>query len=367
VLVLTAAGLATAHAAAAAQVPVRVWTIHYRAHDGLVRNAYVELPAWYGPGDDPPLPLVISPHGRGVPAHYDVRYWGDLPAAGRFAVVCPEGQGRKLALYSWGDPGEISDLARMPRIVTRALPWLRIDRRRIYAVGGSMGGQEALLLAATHPHLLAGVVSFDADTNLALRYRDFAVVPSERRLRMLAAYEVGGTPTQDPLQYALRSPSHYARALAFAGIPIEIWWSRTDRVVVDQAQNSGALYRRIVALNPEAPVSEVVGDWRHTAEMWYFRRLPQALVRIGLLPDRLGRAERDAILPVGFRRPMRRRADAPAGGGGRAGRGEADGGVLRYFSLPRRIADPSALTARITKPMPLRSRAIPTTTPKLPS
>src|SRR5581483_571321 len=112
---------------------VRIWPIRYVAHDGLVRKAYVVLPRWYGPSDHPPLPLVISPHGRGVPAIDNVKLWGNLPAAGRFALVAPEGQGRRLTLYSWGDPGEIDDLARMPRIVTHALPWLRIDRHRIYA------------------------------------------------------------------------------------------------------------------------------------------------------------------------------------------------------------------------------------------
>jgi len=59
----------------------------------------------------------------------------------------------------------------MPEILRETLPWLRIDRRRIYAVGGSMGGQEALLLLAKYPDLLAGAVSFDAPTNMATRVR----------------------------------------------------------------------------------------------------------------------------------------------------------------------------------------------------
>jgi pimeloyl-ACP methyl ester carboxylesterase len=185
---IVAAAAALAAAASGVLVPrapIRIVTIQYRAWDGLTRNAYVVLPVWYGPRRNPPIPLVISPHGRGVPARDNVRFWGDLPAAGRFAVVNPEGQGRRLALYSWGDPGEISDLARMPAIVRRALPWLRIAPHRSYAVGGSMGGQETLLLMARHPHELAGAISFDADTNLALRYRDFGLLRSERGLQPL--------------------------------------------------------------------------------------------------------------------------------------------------------------------------------------
>ena len=95
---------------------VRVLAISYLAHDGLSRRAYLILPGWYGSKRHPPIPLVISPHGRGVGARANIRRWGDLPARGGFAVINPEGQGRRLTLFSWGDPGEIRDLARMPRI-----------------------------------------------------------------------------------------------------------------------------------------------------------------------------------------------------------------------------------------------------------
>ena len=260
----------------------RVWPISYRAWNGRVRHAFVVLPAWYGPHDDPALPLVISPHGRGVEARDNVHFWGDLPAVGRFAVVNPEGQGRRLTLYSWGDPGEISDLARMPSIVRHALPWLRIAPHRIYAIGGSMGGQETLLLVARDPGL-AGAISFDADTDMALRYRDFARVPAERHLQRLTRLEIGGTPGSDLAAFQRRSPLDQARAIAASGVPLELWWSTRDRVVIDQSRNSAALFDRLGELGPRAPVMGVVGTWRHTAEMWYFRQLPSALASMGLL------------------------------------------------------------------------------------
>src|SRR5207245_3969279 len=114
---------------------VQVVTVHYKTHDGYDRAAYVVLPEWYRPGSDPPLPLIISPHGRGVSAEENVDRWGNLPALGAFAVVNPEGQGRRLEHFSWGYTGQISDLARMPGIVERAIPWLRTERSRIYAIG----------------------------------------------------------------------------------------------------------------------------------------------------------------------------------------------------------------------------------------
>jgi poly(3-hydroxybutyrate) depolymerase len=177
VLSALAAALPAGALARSPALAVRVLAISYRAHDGLSRRAYLIVPAWYGPKEHPPIPLVISPHGRGVGGRSNIRRWGDLPAHGGFAVINPEGQGRKLTLFSWGDPGEIRDLARMPLIAEHALPWLRIDRRRVYAFGGSMGGQETLLLVARFPRLLAGAAAFDAPTNMAARYLAFDLLP----------------------------------------------------------------------------------------------------------------------------------------------------------------------------------------------
>jgi pimeloyl-ACP methyl ester carboxylesterase len=281
-------GLAVPARATAAAPAVRVIAISYRAHDGLMRQAYLILPAWYGPTFHPAIPLVISPHGRGVSAEANIRRWGRLPAVGGFAVINPEGQGRALTLYSWGDPGEIRDLARMPEIAEHALPWFHVDRHRVYAFGGSMGGQETLLLVARFPHLLAGAAAFDAPTNMAARYRAFVHQPFGPGLQRLARAEIGGTPASDPRGYALRSPLDWAHKIAFSDVPLQIWWSTRDRTVTDERDESGLLYRLIKRLNPDAPVTEFVGDWAHTTEMKAQGYLPYALSRYGLMPPRAG-------------------------------------------------------------------------------
>jgi pimeloyl-ACP methyl ester carboxylesterase len=260
------------------------WTIHYRAHGGVRRVALVVLPRWYGPRNNPPIPFVISPHGRGVEPAGNMRLWGNMPALGRFAVVTPEGQGTsRLELYSWGSPGQIDDLARMPTIVKRALPWLRIAPHRIYAIGGSMGGQETLLLLAERPHLLAGAISFDAPTNMAARLSAFRKLPNGLNLQKLARLEFGGVPRKRGDALADRSPIFYARELARSHVPLQIWWSTRDRIVVNQASESGLLYRAIMRLNPNAPVTQFVGTWAHTAEMWPKGGMPLALAQMGLL------------------------------------------------------------------------------------
>jgi poly(3-hydroxybutyrate) depolymerase len=274
----------------------RTWVIAYRAHTGHARLAYVLLPRWYGPRAHSRIPLVISPHGRGTSGRANAKLWGDLPSVGAFAVVNPDGEGDALGVYSWGAPGQIEDLARMPEIVHRALPWLRIDRRRIYAFGGSMGGQETLLLLAKHPELLAGAAAFDSVVDFAHQYRRYGRLPCNARcraqlgtsvgtvLQRLARTEVGGDPATSPRAYAARSPITHARAIADACVPLQLWWSRRDRILVDPERQSGRLLREVRRINRTAPITGIEGTWTHSAEMRPHTRLPFALARFGLMP-----------------------------------------------------------------------------------
>lgn len=273
---------------------VRVYRVGYTANTGARRTAYVVLPRWYDARNSPPIPLVISPHGRGVSASLSLSYWGGLPAFGPFALVAPEGQGRRLTLYSWGWKGQIDDLARMPAVVERALPWLRIDHRRVYAIGSSMGGQETLMLVARYPRLLGGAAALDSATNMTARYDAFPQLRDGATLQRLARFEIGGTPRQVPGAYAARSPSSFAQQLAFSGVPLHMWWSLRDRIVTNQNGESGRLYRAIKRLNPNARVTKYVGTWAHSREMFPLTRLPLVLVRFGLI-------ELDAPLPKGIK------------------------------------------------------------------
>jgi len=279
------------------QVHVRTIQIEYRTHDGYRRAAYVLVPDWYGPSRHPRLPLIISPHGRGVPADDNADRWGELPAVGAFAVVNPEGQGRRFARFSWGYPGQIADLARMPEIVRHALPWLRIDASRVYAFGASMGGQESLLLLARHPSLLSGVAAFDPVTNMASRYRDFRRLGCNRQcvrqwgaglgagLRLKAREEIGGTPRTARRAFAQRSPITYVRGIARSGVPVQLWWSKVDRVVNPRDQ-SVPFARALRRLQPRAPLHTVVGRWPHSAAMHQYSMLIPALKQFGLFPTR---------------------------------------------------------------------------------
>jgi dipeptidyl aminopeptidase/acylaminoacyl peptidase len=288
-----------ANAARAGALGVRRLKIDYVAHDGRPHLAYVLLPARYTPEKHPPIPLVIAPHGRGISAGKNAWRWKALPTVGSFAVVSPEGQGRLATGPSWGYEGQIEDLAKMPAHVTRALPWVDIDLSRIYAFGASMGAQESLLLAGRHPELLAGVAAFDAVTDLARQYRNFARLrcnlrcvnrwgmPIGTRLRQLVREEVGGAPATAPDAYAARSPLADAHHIALSGVPIQLWWSTADKVVLQQSRQSGLLFRAIRRMNRFAPVEAFIGSWPHTRMMWANAHgLRFALAEFHLLPRR---------------------------------------------------------------------------------
>ena len=218
---------------------VRTWTIRYRSHTGAERLADVVLPAWYGPGNNPPLPVVVSPHGRGATGLSNAAFFDRLPAIGRFAVISPDGMGQRLKNFSYGAPGQIDDLARMPGFAAAALPWLRIDSSRIYALGSSMGGQETLLLVARHPRLLAGAAALDSVTDLSRRYEQLPQLPCAEScverwgkpygavLQSTLAREVGGSPqagagrvrrAERPQPGATRSPAPVCRCRS-GGVP----------------------------------------------------------------------------------------------------------------------------------------------------
>jgi poly(3-hydroxybutyrate) depolymerase len=277
---------------------VRRRTITYTAGNGAARTAYVLLPEWYSSGRNPSLPLVISPHGRGVEARDNLHFWGGLPAFGPFMVISPEGQGRVLTRYSWGWEGQIDDLARMPALLAEKLPWVHVDQRRVYAVGSSMGGQETLLLVARYPRLLAGAAALDSDTDMRARYYAFPQLRGGARLQQLAREEIGGTPAGAARAYRARSPIVWAASIARSGVPLHIWWSVRDRIVTNQSGESGRLYRLVKAMKPRAPVTEYVGRWAHSKEFHASARLPLALVRLDLIrlseriptPDRIDRA-----------------------------------------------------------------------------
>ena len=117
-------------------------------------------------------------------------------------------------------------------------------RAAIYAVGGSMGGHETLLLLGQYPKLLDGAVAFDSVTNFYLRYHDFARSPGGRAAQAFAHRGRRHAADESP---RLRPPQSHALASGDRPVrcPLQLWWSEADKIVIDQAKQSGAFYREL--------------------------------------------------------------------------------------------------------------------------
>ena len=82
-------------------------------------------------------------------------------------------------------------------------------------------------------------------------------------------------------------------------MPLQLWWSTKDRIVLDQADQTGKLYDELMRLNPSAPVSAYIGWWTHSAEMRAQTRLPLALTTFGLLaPENESQGSPLRIIPA---------------------------------------------------------------------
>jgi pimeloyl-ACP methyl ester carboxylesterase len=265
-----AAGAATTPAGAPAPsaraVPLtdtQTCIVPYLAWNGSVRECVVLLPSDYRPNGTEKLPCFIQPHARGVTPRQTAKVWGELPTTERFLVICAGSAGRADPASSWSYPGQIADLMDLPDVVTQSLPWVRIDAGRVYAVGVSMGGMEALSLLARFPDRLAGVICFDGVADLAAYYRS---LPASTRVRhqTLLRREVGGPPRRARFRYALRSPLSFADTLATCEVPISIWWSHRDGSVrFQETQQTGKLCRVIRAIRPGAALHEVATGYAH--------------------------------------------------------------------------------------------------------
>ena len=189
-----------------------------------------------------------------------------------------------MPLHSWGYRGQISDLARMPGTVKAGLPWIRFDMDRIYALGGSMGGQETLAPARPVPAGPRRARSrwTRSPTSIAATTTS-RWPPKTRGLQALARFEVGGTPRTNPTGYVLRSPTHWIDQVARSGVPLQLWWSLADQIVLDQAHQSAHFYEQLKKKRPKGPVKAVAGHWLHSQLMR--TQMPEALRFLGLCPS----------------------------------------------------------------------------------
>jgi pimeloyl-ACP methyl ester carboxylesterase len=273
-MILAGSGLAgamDARAAAPLHEPARAvpltgnqtYGVVYRAWNGHPRSAVVVLPKDYVPGGNEPLPCIIQPHARHATPAYTATIWQDLPTTHRFMVICPDSAGRVSRANGWGVPGQIADIMDMPDVVEATIPWAHVDRERLYVVGVSMGGQEALDTLARFPDRFAAAAVYDGVSDLAARYHELAMVDRLRDQRDMRN-EVGGTPANVPFRYRIRSSKPFATTLARCRVPLSITWSTEDKLVIRQAKTqTGSLCTKIRSIDAGATLTETVTAAAH--------------------------------------------------------------------------------------------------------
>jgi len=159
--------------------------------DGSIQH-YVEL-APEPTGSRSP-DVVIALHGHGSDrwqfirdARDECRGLRDVAAEHGMIVISPDYRART----SWMGPKAEADVVQIIAEVKKHHPV-----GRVFIAGGSMGGTSALIFAALHPDLVAGVCSLNGTANM-LEYERFQDAIRE---------SYGGDKTQAAEEYRKRSP-----------------------------------------------------------------------------------------------------------------------------------------------------------------
>ncbi|HET6743170.1 MAG TPA: prolyl oligopeptidase family serine peptidase [Kribbella sp.] len=146
-------------------------------------------------------------------------------------VVAPRSHGRVLAGTSlaWQDHLDATWAAALDVCD-------RHSTDRVSVGGLSMGGQEALVLAAQHAAEVTSVWAVNPVVDLARWHDDIRYGRASAALQgadETIREEVGGDPSELPDEYARRSPISYAEELT--GTVVRIVWSDADTIIPGQS------------------------------------------------------------------------------------------------------------------------------------
>jgi hypothetical protein len=208
-------------------------------------------------------------------------------------------------LEDWGNPAYDAAVARLPARVEAE----GVKVSKLIVVGVSYSGFANAELVASQPQLHpAALVMIDSYLDLAAR---FAALPLNHPTRAEIEASLGGTPSQVPAAYALRSPSHHLTTLAAdirTGMRFVDVWSvgaaevREFRGATCSFDANARWLAQLAAIRGRA-VTGYVTTLRHAFALWDHGRgvLQLAGIHAGgpTLPARRVRFRPNAAVPQG--------------------------------------------------------------------
>ncbi len=219
-------------------------------------------------------PLIISPHPFGFSNLENYSYgtpdllepfkgWKGIPEKYKILLAIPYGHGKVFDSISLSWEGQMADIRDMPTFLKND----GFKLSSIYIGGLSMGGMESLTALGMFPELFSAGFSFNGIADLKAWYLD--IINNETDKKMLEMevpsvieQELGGTPKECANEYLKRSAINYIKNLA--KVPIKIYWSSKESIVVNQEiRQTRKLFDSVKELNPDAEIYEHDHSFEH--------------------------------------------------------------------------------------------------------
>lgn len=236
--------------------PEGIEDVRFRVSDSAVQPAL-----FYAPAKAEPVPLLVGLHtwsgkysswgkGYGTP-------WASHCIEQEWAFIHPQFRGPNNSPDACGSDRAIADIL---EAIDYAKERHAIDPERIYLVGVSGGGHMAMMMAARHPEIWAGVSAWCGISDLKAWHAECKA--SGRKYAGDMEKSCGGTPDTAAAEFAKRSPLTHLRSAQFLP-PLDIQVG-----IHDGHKGSVPVSHSLRAFNAVVPASTRLSD----AEIATFRK-----------------------------------------------------------------------------------------------